>query len=587
MGRLFCRAARCSRNAFSAVVAAVALAAGCAHHPPPGPAAPPTVAPLFTEIAERSGVRFHHRTGKKAAANIMETTGAGCAVFDYDNDGWLDIYMVNGMSPPGDGNHLFHNNHDGTFTDVTKRAGVAALGHGMGMGCAVGDYDGDGYLDLLVTFTKKNALFHNNGGGTFTEVTDRAGLAGGGFSTAAAFADLDGDGKPDIYIARYCEFNSSSKQLCNMKGFPTSCPPYFYQPLPDLVYKNMGDGTFKHVEKPWGMVDSSGRGLGVVTVDFDRDGKLDLFVANDGSPNFLWRNHGGGRFENVAAAQGVALTDSGTAIANMGCDFGDFMGDGNLGLVTAVFDTEELAVWRYTPNGGFQYVSRQTGLSQKSRPLLKFGVGFADFDNDGLLDIFLSNGHVQDRIADIQPGSHYAQSRSYYRNVGKGRFEDETAEGGEALTSPAVGRGAAFGDLFNDGGIDVVVNNCDGTAMVIRNDNPRKNWVELRLISAGRNWEAIGATAELYTPTRKITRFVHTAYSFASANDHRLHFGLGGETRVQKVVVTWPGGRKTEYHGIPTNRTTDIVESEGAVPAGVKRLLQAGRRMSSSTSHKP
>jgi hypothetical protein len=259
----------------------------------------------------------------------------------------------------------------------------------------------------------------------------------------------------------------------------------------------------------------------------------------------------------------------------MGCDFGDFMGDGTFGCVTGVFEDEEMPVWKYVPGIGFQYMSRQTGLNEITRPMLTFGVGFSDLNNDGLLDIFLVNGHVQDKAELIRKDSHYAQSRAFFQNVGGGKFIDRSAEGGPAVTAPAVGRGLAFGDLFNDGGIDMVVNNSDGPAMVIRNDMPRQNWVELRLIGKGRNWEAIGAIADLSTPTRKLTRFVHTSYSFSSANDDRLHFGLGKETTVKKLVITWPGGHKSEHHDIPINRISTIVEP-GARPNGpLRRLVDA------------
>jgi len=558
----------------------LAIAHGCTPHntaptPPPNPQA--AARPLLVDIASQAGVLFRHSTGKGAAANIEETTGSGCAVFDYDNDGWLDIFLVNGKGPPGDGNHLYHNNHDGTFTDVSAKAGIAGLGHGFGMGVAVGDYDGDGYLDLYVTYHGKNILFHNEGNGTFKDVTDQAGVGGGGFSTAAAFADLDGDGKPDLYVARYVQFDSESKQLCYTHGFPASCPPYFYSPEPDLVYKNLGNGRFRRVEKEWGLVDTLGRGMGVATVDFDRDGKIDLFVANDGTANYLYRNKGHGHFENVAAITGISTTETGNSVANMGCDFGDIMGDGYFGCITGVFEDEEMPMWRGLPGGSFQYMTRQTGLSAITRPMLTFGIGFADLDNDGLQDIFLVNGHVEDKIADIRKGSSYAQPRAYFHNAGGGKFEDWSVRGGPAVTTPAVGRGLAFGDLFNDGGIAMVVNNADAQASVLRNDHPRQNWVELRLISKGPAWEAIGAIAELQTPTRKLTRFVHTSYSYASGNDPRLHFGLGKETQVDKITILWPGGHKTEHMGVKINRITTIVEPGANPPAPLRKLIEASK----------
>jgi hypothetical protein len=410
-------------------------------------------------------------------------------------------------------------------------------------------------------------------------VTAKAGVAGGGFSTAAAFVDLDGDGRPDLYVARYVRFDAQSKQLCNKHGVPSSCPPFYYNPESDLVYKNMGDGTFRHVEKEWGMMETSGRGLGIVTVDYDRDGKIDLFVANDGSPNFLYHNLGHGHFENAAARLGISTTETGLPVANMGCDFGDINGDGSFSCVTGTFEDEELPVWRYQPGTGFQYISQQTGISEIKRPMLTFGIGFADLNNDGLLDLFLANGHVQDRASEIRKESRYAQSRAYFENIGNGRFRDRSLEAGAGVTTPAVGRGLAFGDLFNDGGIDMVVNNDDGKAMVLRNDMPRQNWVELRLLSKGRNWEAIGAIAELYTPTRKITRFVHTSYSFCSANDPRLHFGLGKETTIKKVVILWPGGHKTEHYNLALNHISTIVEPGAHLPKPLQHFLEPQKKI--------
>jgi hypothetical protein len=530
--------------------------------------------PLFSEIAQNAGIQFEHKNGQGPGANIVETTGTGCAVFDYDNDGWLDIYLVNGKSPPGDGNHLYHNNHDGTFTDVTGKAGVRCRGQGMGMGCAVGDYDGDGWLDLFVTSYGTNVLYHNEGNGTFRDVTKQAGVAGGGFSTAAVFADMDGDGWPDLYVCRYCHFTSRSKQVCMENGFATSCPPFFYPPQPDLVYKNMGNGAFRDSAAEWGLQDKTGRGLGVVAVDYNFDGKIDLFVTNDGSPNFLYKNLGHGHFKSVGAVEGIALTDAGAAVANMGCDFGDFMGDGTFGAMTGVFEAEEKPLWRYDRTAGFRYVTRESGIGPTTQALLTWGVGFADMNNDGLLDIFQVNGHVKDHADQIKPGSHFKQQRTYLENSGGGTFIDKTAAGGAALMNPESGRGAAFGDLFNDGGIDVVVNNNSGPAMVLRNDQPRRNWVELRLLASGRNWEAIGAVARLRAGGRTLTRFVHTSYSFASANDPRLHFGLGTASRVDSVEIAWPDGKRSEHAQIPLNQITTIVEPGAQLPAPLHRLVR-------------
>ncbi len=549
---------------------------GCGKRSTPAAKAAEAAFP-FTEIARGAGVDFQHLNGQSGGANIVETTGSGCGVFDYDNDGWLDLFLVNGKSPPADGCRLYRNNRDGTFRDVTAETGVSGPRNSVGMGCATGDYDQDGHIDLYVTYWGKNVLFRNLGNGRFQDVTASAGVAVGGFSTAAALADLDTDGWPDLYVARYCEFNQRSKQLCQNQGVPTSCPPYYYPAEPDVVFKNLGNGRFRDVTREWGMTEKTGRGLGVCVVDYNRDGRLDLFVANDGSANFLYQKGSNQQWSEVASREGIALNDTGAAVANMGCDFGDFLGDGTLGATTGVFQNEVQPVWRYQPGVGFQQVTLQVGLQTAATPFVTFGLGFSDLDNDGWLDLFQANGHVQDRIAQIDKNCTYPQTRSFFRNTGQGTFEDLTTRCGPALREAAVGRGVAFGDLDNDGDIDLLVSNNNGRAMLLRNDHPPQNWVQLRLINGSRNWEAAGAEVELHAGGRKFLRYVRTSGSYASANDPRVHIGLGKIDTVERILIRWPDGTRTEHPGVPINRITPLLRPSTRPPAALEKLLVDGR----------
>jgi hypothetical protein len=536
--------------------------AGCV--PAARGADPPAKAPRypFNEVAKAVGIDFRHHNGCTGAANIVETTGTGCAVLDYDNDGWLDVYLMEGKHAPGQTNRLYHNLGNGHFEDVTERSGLQ--GHTYGVACAVGDYDGDGFVDLLELNWPKNYLYHNNGDGTFTDVTRKAGGLGTGFSAGGCIADLDGDGLPDIYVARYCRFDSSSKPLCYHEGTPSSCPPYYYPAEPDLFFHNNGDGTFKECAAAHGFVDRNGRGLGAIPVDYNQDGRLDLFVTNDGTANFLFRNDGGGKFTEVAGKEGIALSETGAALGNMGADFADIRGNGQLACVIGVFQNEISPLFEYEPGFGFHDDSRAAGLVRLTQGVLTFGMGFADLNNDGLPDIFAVNGHVIDHAEQIEKVP-TAQTRQFFINTGNGKFRDGTAEGGPAITTPAVGRGLAFGDLDNDGRIDLVVNNNNGPAMIIHNDHPVRHWIAFRLVGRRPLTDATGARVVLTAGGRQQSAYVKTAYSFASANDPRLHFGLGDAATVERVSITWPDGT-TRTLDRPAVDTIHTIRQPGAQP---------------------
>jgi hypothetical protein len=520
----------------------------------------------FVDITARAGVDFTHTTGAKGPAlTILETTGSGCAVFDYDNDGRPDLFFVQGREAGKGGHRLYHNLGNGRFEDVTQRAGIKPLGNRFGIGVATGDYDGDGWVDLYVLAWGGNMLYHNNGNGTFKDVTERAGVRAGGFSTGAAFADFDGDGKLDLYVTRYCHFDAGSRQTCRENTVPSSCPPYYYPPESDLYFRNRGDGTFEDATAAAGIADRSGRGLGLLVFDSNGDGALDIFVANDGSSNFLYQGDGKGHFKEVAAEQGVAVGGGGAVLANMGCDVADILNDGTLALAVGVFQNEPDPLYHFTPSGPAVEMGGEAGLTEPTKKVLTFGLGFADLDNDGWSDLFAVNGHVHNRVAEFEPGVTHAQPRQFFRNVGGGKFVDLSSHSGAAVTQPAVGRGVAFGDLDNDGRIDMIVNNNDGRAMVIQNEHPPQHWLRLRLLSKAPRGDAIGAEATLYAGDLKHRAIVKTCYGFASASEPFLHFGLGARRSIDRVQIRWPNGEQQTVTGLAVDRVYTILQ-KGASP---------------------
>jgi hypothetical protein len=516
------------------------------------------------DVTAASGITFRHSPGGKPPLTILQTAGAGCAFLDYDNDGWLDVFLV-GSGRVRDGvplHALYRNNHalgpgptpDGApaFTDVTASSGIRDGDYGMG--CAVGDYDGDGRLDLYVTCHGTNALYHNNGDGSFTDVATRAGVATRGWSTSAAFADYDGDGWLDLYVARYVDFSAAAPQFCPRGGVPLACAPTLYASEYGVLYHNNGNGTFTDVTERAG-AKSAGKSLGVVWADYDGDGRPDLFVANDNAPNNLFHNDGGGRFHDVAVAAGVAYGPQGNAEASMGVDCGDYDGDGRLDLLFTNFQNEGAGLYHNEGKTGFLAAADRAGLLAPTLPVLGFGAGFLDFDNDGLLDIFLANGHVQDAIQRVDAACAFAQPRQLFRNRGDGSFADVTAAAGPALTAPAVGRGVAFGDYDNDGDVDILVNNNGGPPMLLRNETPRDHhWLRVRLAGRPPNRFAAGARITLEAGGRHQVREVHSGSSYASASDFRVHFGLGPATRADRVTVRWPDGSTRTLTDVPADK---------------------------------
>ena len=517
---------------------------------------------VFQDVSEKAGLtRWRHVMGTPETKFILETVGSGVALLDYDNDGWLDIYLVNGStydalsgktSPPHAA--LFHNNHDGTFTDVAQQAGVT--NDRWGFGVAVGDYDNDGWPDLYVTNFGKNRLYHNNHDGTFTDVAEKAGVTLGNWSTGATFGDVDGDGRLDLFVAGYVHYDIEQPPIpgssvvafsaCEFRGLKVMCGPRGLKGEPDHLFRNNGDGTFTDVSKKAGVDDANAYyGLGAVFVDLNNDGKLDLAVANDSTPNYLYINHGDGTFEDASYASGYALNENGRETASMGIAVGDYLNNGLLDLYNTVFSDDYNPLYRNDGGGNFTEVSYQAGIAEPTIPFLGWGTGFLDFDNDGWKDLLAANGHVYPGVDQSDWGTTFAERPLLFRNLHNGKFELVPPVKGTGLAAVLTARGAAFGDLFNDGKIDVVINQLNNTPVLLRNVSAAHNhWVGLKLVGGAKSpRDAVGAAVYLKAGGIRQRADVISGGSYASSNDFRLHFGLGGSSRIDGVEIHWPNGR--------------------------------------------
>ena len=537
-----------------ACLAALASVHGGAQKPaqPPSPGRP-----WFEEVAEKSGVRFTHRSGHKDKFYLPEIMGGGAALFDMDGDGDLDLYLVqsgNLFAPrdKADGNRLYRNRGDGTFDDATAGSGADVAGYGMGV--AAGDFDNDGRADLYVTNYGGNVLLKGDGRGRFTDVTAKAGVAGSGWSTSAAFLDYDADGDLDLFVVHYLNWQRAAEVECySLTGVPDYCSPKTYDlPSQSTLYRNNGDGTFTDETDRAGLRAAAGNGLGVAAGDVNGDGRIDVFVANDGTPNHLWINRGGGRFENAALAMGVAVDLDGKAKAGMGVSFADVDNDADLDLLVVNLDGESDSFYR-NEKTFFRDDAAAVGLRTVSRPFTRFGAALLDFDNDGLLDLYEANGRVG-RQSTLYSPDPYAEPNLLFRGLAGPRFEEVAPRGGTAQLLVASSRAAAFGDIDNDGGLDIVVVNRDARAYDLRNVVPnRGHWAMLKVVDDhGR--DAIGAEVTMTVAGRTIRRDVRAAYSYLASNDPRVHIGLGQETSVREVTVRWPTGQRERFGDVEAGK---------------------------------
>jgi enediyne biosynthesis protein E4 len=532
--------------------------------------------PRFSDVTSALGIHFQHVASHTSKKYLIESMGSGVAVLDYDNDGRLDIFAVNGAvlsdptpkgtipqkTRPEHWNRLFHQKSDGTFEDVTEKAGLQGVGYGMGV--AVGDYDNDGYEDLYVTGYGGNKLYHNNGDGTFTDVTALAGVGGGGWSTSAAWVDLDNDGLLDLVVLRYMQWDFDDIWCGEHKeGSRSYCTPDAFPPISPLVYQNVGSGHFTEVSQKIGL-GKPGKGLGVAIADYDSDGHIDLFVANDSVPEFLYHNKGNGTFEEVGLASGVALDGAGHAYAGMGVDFTDYNNDGFPDLVIGDLAAQMYAVYRNNGDSTFTYDTYPSGLGRITMAHSGWGLRFLDYDNDGWKDLMIAQGHVLDTIQLTFPNLRYREPMLLARNTGK-NFVDVSAEAGSVFQQPWVARGLAIGDLDNDGRLDAVVTTNDSALHVLRNETTTPNhWLTLRLVGHKSNRDAIGALVKLETAQGAQLATVTTASSYLSSSDKRVHFGLGLETAVKTIEIHWPSGIYQKLQNVTADQLLQIDEPAAA-----------------------
>jgi enediyne biosynthesis protein E4 len=524
----------------------------------------------FEEVpASASHITWVHTAGKSPQKYLPETTGAGCAFLDYDNDGWLDIYLVNSgkcdfYTPDRPlRNALYRNNRDGTFTDVTEKAGVSAGGYGQGV--AVGDYDGDGFPDLYVTQYGKSILYHNNGNGTFTDVTEKAGVAAPGWASSAAWFDYDNDGRLDLFVCNFVEFSKEKNLPCMAYNKPGYCIPTLYKPSPSRLFHNNGDGTFSDVSESSGIAKHLGKAWGVVATDLNNDGRMDLFVANDTVQNFLYFNRGNGKFEEVAAFAGVGFGETGRARSGMGVDSADLNQDGWMDLFVANIDHERFSLYRNNHDETFDDQANATAIGAATRLLSGWGLKFFDYDNDGNLDLFLANGNPDDMIETMQKDVTYREPLMLFRSDGK-VLSNVSAESGPLFARNLSARGLAIGDFDNDGAVDVLISVNDSAPLLLRNRAAAGNhWLGIQLVGKKANRDAIGARITYQAGDLTRSRFKVGGGSYLSAHDPRMVLGLGQRTKIDWLEVKWPepSGATERFTGLPVDKYIVITEGEG------------------------
>ena len=526
----------------------------------------------LVNVSAQAGIHFHHNSGAYGGKLLPETLGSGCAFLDYDGDGWQDILLVNGMDWPGHKRqrstlHLYRNNRNGTFTDVTHSAGLDVEMYGMGV--AVGDYNNDGYHDIFITCVGQNRLFRNTGKGTFIDVTHSSGLAGRqALSTSALWFDFDRDGHLDLLVCNYVKWSAEHDVFCSLDGKRKSyCTPEAYHGETCWLFHNRGDGTFEDVTAPSGIFDASSKSLGVAMLDYDQDGWPDVLVANDTQPNKLYRNMRNGTFKDVALDAGIALSTEGRARAGMGVDVADFDNSGNPGVAITNFDNEMVGLYRSNGRGNYEDVAAKTGVGPASRNTLGFGCLFLDVNLDGALDLIVANGHIDETVRNIRGGVGYAQPPHLFLNSGKGTFTDAALDAGGEFAQPKVGRGLAYGDFDRDGDLDLLMTTNNGPAYLFRNDQSSGNRsIRFHLVGTKSNRDAIGASVRISCSGVSQSRLVKSGSSYLSQSELPVTFGIGKHDKVDSAVIQWPSGRTEEFKNLAAGRAYNCIEGKGITP---------------------
>ena len=526
----------------------------------------------LVDVTSQSGIQFSHNSGAYGGKFLPETLGSGCAFLDYDGDGWQDVLLINGMDWPTHRRtratmRLYRNNRNGTFTDVTSRAGLDIEMYGMGV--AVADFNNDGFPDIFITCVGQNRLFKNTGRGTFLDVTHESGLAGReGFSTSALWFDFDRDGFLDLFVCNYVKWSQAQDVFCSLDGKHKSyCTPEAYRGETCWLFHNRGDGTFEDATATGGIFDTSSKSLGVALLDYDEDGWPDLMVANDTQPNKLYRNQRNGTFKDVAVEAGVAFSNDGKARAGMGVAVGDFNASGRPGIAITNFDDEMIGLYRSLGKGLYEDVAVQNGVGLPSKNTLGFGCVFADMNLDGALDLVVANGHIDETVRNIRGNVGYAQPPQLFLNDGTGKFRDVASEVGDAFARPKVGRGLCYGDFDRDGDLDLLMTTNNGPAYLFRNDQLSRNHaIRFRLTGVKSNRDAIGARVQIFHGESSQSRLVKSGSSYLSQSELPVTFGLGQRDRVDRVVLNWPSGRTEEYKNLASGKLYQCVEGKGITP---------------------